>query len=613
MSYKEMAEGILSHMGGIGNVSFMTNCATRLRLNLKDESKGDLEGVKTVEGVVGAVKRGGVYQIIIGTDVVHVSEEIKKMGPIGETEPEKEKKENLVNRLMSTISGIFTPIIPALIAGGMLKALLTLLTFFKLVDSASQNYYMINFIADAAFYFLPVLVAVSAAHKLKCNPYIAAVIGAALLHPNFTSLVAAEDPVHFFGLPVTLISYGSSVIPSILSVWLMSYVEPLADKISPKPIKFLSKPLITILIVAPVTFIVLGPLGYTIGTGLAAGADYLNQNVGWLVPTLMGAFMPLLVMTGMHWSFTPVIVQSYATYGSEAIMGPGSFVSNICQGAASLAVAVKTKNRELRQVASSAGITALLGVTEPAMFGVTLRLKKPLYAVMIGGACAGLYAGLNGVVRYTSGTPGLASFAVFIGENPMNIVHAFISVGIGFVITFILTWILGFEDVQETAKPVKKGAAAALEQRIEVSSPADGKEIRLEEMKDETFASGVLGKGAAVIPVNGRVSAPVSGKIISVFPTKHAVSMVDENGAEFLIHIGIDTVKLDGKYFTAMVKDGDVVKKGELLVQFDKEAAEAEGYDMTIAVLVTNTQEFLDVIPAKTGEIKEQETLFTIV
>lgn len=294
-------------------------------------------------------------------------------------------------------------------------------------------------------------------------------------------------------------------------------------------------------------------------------------------------------------------------------MGPGSFVSNICQGAASLAVAVKTKNRELRQVASSAGITALLGVTEPAMFGVTLRLKKPLYAVMIGGACGGLYAGLNGVVRYTSGTPGLASFAVFIGENPMNIVHAFISVGIGFVITFILTWILGFEDVQETAKPVKKGAAAALEQRIEVSSPADGKEIRLEEMKDETFASGVLGKGAAVIPVNGRVSAPVSGKIISVFPTKHAVSMVDENGAEFLIHIGIDTVKLDGKYFTAMVKDGDVVKKGELLVQFDKEAAEAEGYDMTIAVLVTNTQEFLDVIPAKTGEIKEQETLFTIV
>ena len=614
MSYKEMAEGILSHMGGIENISFMTNCATRLRLNLKDEAKGDLEGVKTVKGVVGAVKRAGVYQIIIGTDVVKVADEIKKLGPVGGDEPAAEKKENLVNRLMSTISGIFTPIIPALIAGGMLKALLTLLTFFKLVDGASQTYYMINFIADAAFYFLPVLVAVSTAHKLKCNPYIAAVIGAALLHPNFASLVTAAEPVHFFGLPGTLISYGSSVIPSILAIWLMSYVEPFADKISPKPIKFLSKPLITILIVAPVTFIVLGPLGYTIGTGLAAGADYLNQNVGWLVPTLMGAFMPLLVMTGMHWSFTPVIVQSYATYGSEAVMGPGSFVSNICQGAASLAVAFKTKNRELRQVATSAGITALLGVTEPAMFGVTLRLRKPLYAVMIGGACGGLYAGINGVVRYTSGTPGLASFAVFIGENPMNIVHAFISVGIGFAVTFILTWMFGFEDVQETvAEAAKKETAQALEKKIEAGSPADGKAIPLSEMKDETLASGVLGKGAAVIPQNGRVAAPVSGKIVSVFPTKHAVSMVDENGAEILIHIGIDTVKLDGKYFTAHVKDGDIVKKGDLLVEFDKKAVEAEGYDMTIAVLVTNSQEFLDVIPAEPGEIKEQEKLFTIL
>lgn len=612
MSYKEMAEGILSHMGGIENISYMTNCATRLRLNLKDESKGDLEGVKTVSGVVGAVKKGGVYQIIIGTDVVNVLNEIKKMGSVGNAEEKEEHKGNLINRAMSMISGIFTPIIPALIAGGMLKALLTLLTFFKLVDGASQTYYMINFIADAAFTFLPVLVAVSTAKKLKCNPYIAAVIGAALLHPNFTALVSAGEPVKFFGLPVTLISYGSSVIPSILAIWLMSYVEPLADKISPKPIKFLSKPLITILIVSPVTFIVLGPLGYTIGTGLAAGANYLNQNVSWLVPTLMGAFMPLLVMTGMHWSFTPVIVQSYATYGCEAIMGPGSFVSNICQGAASLAVAVRTKNKEMRQIATSAGITALLGVTEPAMFGVTLKLRKPLYAVMIGGACGGLYAGLNGVVRYTSGTPGLASFAVFIGENPMNIVHAFISVGIGFVITFILTWVFGFEDEAETAGPVQE-KTTALEHKIEIGSPADGQAVSLQDVKDETLASEVLGKGGAVIPQNGKVCAPANGKILSVFPTMHAVSMVDENGAELLVHIGIDTVKLDGKHFTAHVKENDMVKKGDLLVEFDKDAVEAEGYDTAIAVIVTNTREFLDVIPAGQGETHVKKTLFTIV
>lgn len=611
MSYSEMAKGILSHVGGIENIAFMTNCATRLRLNFKDESKVNLEAVKMVEGVVGAIKKAGQYQIIIGTDVGHVVNEINKLGSITSAASGEEKKESIVNRTMSMIAGIFAPIIPALIAGGMLKAVLTLLTFFGAVDASSQTYYMINFIADAAFYFLPVLVAVSTASKLKCNMYVAAVIGAALIHPNFISLTGAGEPVRFIGLPVTLISYGSSVIPSILAIWLMSVVEPFADKISPKSIKFLSKPLITVLIVAPVTFIVLGPLGYTIGTALAAGADFLNQNVGWLVPTLMGAFMPLLVMTGMHWSFVPPIMQSYATYGYEAIMGPGSFVSNICQGAASLAVAIKTKNKELRQVATSAGITALLGVTEPAMFGVTLKLKKPLYAVIIGGACGGLYAGLNGVVRYTSGTPGLASFAVFIGENPMNIVHAFISVGIGFAVTFALTWILGFEDDAPAAP--KKAEPASLVNKIEVTSPVDGQLTELSQVKDETFASGILGKGAAVIPANGRIVSPVNGKITSVFPTKHAVGIVDENGVELLLHIGIDTVKLEGKHFTAHVSDGAVVKKGDLLVEFDKNAIEAEGYDTIVTILVTNTQEFLDVVPAKSGDVKAKQTIFTVV
>ncbi len=611
MNYKEMADGILIHMGGIDNISFMTNCATRLRLNLKDDSKADLDGVKTVKGVVGVVKKGGVYQIIIGTDVPHVLEEIRKRGPIGEGKASPEKKENILNRAMSMISGIFAPIIPALIAGGMLKALLTLLTFLGLVSGDSQTYYIINFISDAAFYFLPVLVALSTASKLKCNLYVAAVIGAALIHPNFATLVTAGEPVHFIGLPVTLISYGSSVIPSILAIWLMSYVEPFADKISPKPIKFLSKPLITILIVAPVTFIVLGPLGYTIGTALASGADYLNQHVSWLVPTLMGAFMPLLVMTGMHWSFVPPIVQSYATYGYEAIMGPGSFVSNICQGAAALAVALRTKNRELRQISVSAGVTALLGVTEPAMFGVNLKLKKPLYAVIIGGAAGGLYAGLNGVVRYTSGTPGLASFAVFIGENPMNIVHAFISVGIGFAVTFALTWFLGFED--EVEVKAKQEKTSALERKIEVGSPANGTSIKLADVKDETLSSGILGKGAAVAPQNGKVVSPVNGKVFSVFPSLHAISIVDENGAELLVHIGVDTVKLDGKYFKAHVKDGDIVKKGDALVEFDKKAIESEGYDTTITVLVTNTQEFLDVVPVGQKELESGQTLFTIV
>ena len=611
MDYKQMAQEILRHVGGIENISFMTNCATRLRLNFKDESKVDLEAVKQVSGVVGAVKKAGQYQIIIGTDVGRVLNEINQLGTITGESSGYEKKESPVNRLMSVIAGIFAPIIPALTAGGMVKVVLTLLVFAGLVSKESQTYYVMNFIADAVFYFLPVLVAMSTAGKLKCNMYLAGVIGAVLLHPNFVALTGAGEPVTFIGLPLTLISYGSSVIPAILAVWLMSVVEPLADRISPKPIKFLAKPLITLLVVSPVTLIVLGPLGYTIGTGIAAGADYLNRNVSWLVPTLMGAFMPLLVLTGMHWSFTPIIVQSYASYGCEAVMGPGSFVSNICQGAASLAVALKTKNKETRQVATSAGITALLGVTEPAMFGVTLKLKRPLYAVMIGGACGGLYAGINGVVRYTSGTPGLASFAIFIGENPMNLAHAFISVGIGFVITFVLTWILGFEEAAP-AKTVKK-EAAELVRKVEIVSPAEGQLIGLAQVKDETLASGILGKGAAVIPASGSVVSPVNGKVISVFPTRHAVGIVDEHGVELLILIGIDTDNLEGRYFTAHVKEGDMVKIGDLLVEFDPRAVTAEGYDTTITLLITNSQEFLDVLPAKTGPIKAGQTILTVV
>ena len=489
----------------------------------------------------------------------------------------------------------------------MLKALLTVLTFFSLVSKESQTYYILNFIADATFYFLPILVGFSAATKLKCNPYLAAVIGAVLLHPNLSALNAAGDPVALFGIPVTLVNYASSVIPIILAVVLMKYVEPFADRISPKPIKFLSKPLITILIVAPVTLIVLGPLGYLVGTGIASIANFLNESIPWLVPTLMGAFMPLLVLTGMHWSFTPIILQSYASFGYEAVMGPGSFVSNICQGAASLAVAVKTKDKELKQIASSAGITALLGVTEPALFGVTLKQKKILYCVIIGGAVGGLYAGINGVVRYTSGTPGLLSFAIFIGENPMNIVNAFISTGIGVVITFALTFFMGSKE------ELKPQSVEALNKKIEISSPLTGEAVALSNVNDATFANEIMGKGIAIIPSEGKVTSPFNGRVLTAFITGHAIGLIDENGVELLIHVGIDTVRLDGKYFNMKVKDGDLVKKGDVLLEFDAEAIKAEGYDLITPVIVTNSKEFVNIKGLEKPNVTQDDMIIEIL
>lgn len=580
MNYAQCAKDICKKVGGIDNVSYCTNCATRLRLTLKDDSQIDLEEIKKIDGVVGAVYNGGQYQIIIGADVPHVREEFEKLGNIKQ-EKNKETKKKTLDKILDFFAGIFTPLIPVLTGAGMLKVFLTLLTFFGLLSSESQTYYILNFMSDATFYFLPILVGMAAARKLNVNPYMAAVIGAMLLHPNFTALKSAGDPVSFFGLPLTLVSYSSSVIPMILATLLLKYVEPFADKVSPKHVKFLVRPLITMLIVGTATLLVLGPIGSWIGNGIATCCDLLNSYVPWLVPTLMGAFMPLLVLTGMHWSFAPIILQSYATFNYEAIMGPGSFVSNLCQGAASLAVAIKTKNEELKQTATSAGITALFGVTEPALFGVTIQHKKVLYCVIAGGAVGGLVSGLLGVVRYTSGTPGLLSFAIFIGENPMNVVYAFVSAGVGFAVTFLSVLFYGYKDevkkVEETSNYIY--------------SPIKGKSVSIKEVNDPTFSEEIIGKGIAIIPKEGKVYSPVDGKILTVFSTKHAIGIVNDNGVELLIHVGIDTVKLEGQYFDLKVSSGQEVHKGDLLLEFDIDAIKEAGYDIITPVVVTNLSE----------------------
>lgn len=609
MDYAKCAKDILDKVGGIENISYLTNCATRLRFNFKDDSKINLDDIQKIDGVVGAVHKGGQYQIIIGTDVANVRKEIEKFGPIASDSKsdQPQKKVRKIDQLMDIFAGIFTPLIPALTGGGMLKAVLTVLTFFGWMSKDSQTYYVLNFMADAVFYFLPILVGVSAAKKLNTNPYMAAVIGGVLLHPSLIALKTAGESVTFLGINMTLISYSSSVIPIILAVILMKYVEPLADRISPKPIKFLSKPLITLFVVGSATLLFLGPVGYWIGNGIAEVINVLNTNVPWLVPTLMGAFMPLLVMTGMHWSFVPLIVQSYASYGYEAIMGPGSFVSNICQGAASLAVALKTKNVETKQMATSAGITALFGVTEPALFGVTIKQKTVLASVMIGGAVGGLYAGINHVVRYTSGTPGLLSFAIFIGENPMNIVHALISVAIGFVITFVLVLVWGYKE-----EPLKIDGVEKLQTPDLIGSPVKGRSVSLSEVKDPTFANGIVGRGVAVIPEDGKIVAPFDGKVMTVFATKHAVGMIDRNGVELLIHIGIDTVKLEGRYFTAHVTDGQMVKKGDLLIEFDLQQIKDAGYDPITPVVVTNYKEFADIKISADMEVKALDQIIEV-
>ena len=445
-------------------------------------------------------------------------------------------------------------------------------------------------------------------------------IAGVLMHPNFTTMINTAKQngtgISFLGLPVTMATYSSSVIPIILGVWFMSFVEPVADKFSPNAIKFFTKPLLTLVVAGIVTLVVLGPLGNICGNGIAAGIDFLNQYARWLVPFIVGTFSPLLVMTGMHYGLIPIGINNLATAGFDTVVGPGMLGSNIAQGAASLAVACKTKNKELKQLASSAGITGVCGITEPAMYGVTLKLKKPLIGVMIGGGVSGLFLGIFGVGRYTSGSPGLLALPGYIGTDGFrNIILACAGAAIAFVVSFAVTYLVGFEDIVEEEKQEVKEVAENKVKDSVVCSPMNGKCVDLTEVNDKMFSEGMMGEGVAIIPSEGKVSAPVNGVVSALFETKHAIGITSDDGTEILIHIGIDTVNLKGKYFDAKVKTGDYIKVGDTLVEFDKDSIIKEGYEVITPVIITNSSVYSKVLSAgKVGNlVKEKEALINVI
>lgn len=452
MSMQETASRILQEVGGEENVDNLTHCVTRLRFTLKSTENVDEGRVKAIPGVLGVVNQGGQFQVIIGQEVASAYNEILKLGTFSTSTPldineDDAPKKGVVNRILDTVAGIFSPIMPVIAGVGMIKALLSILKLFSLINPEGELYYFLSFIADTGYYFLPVYLAASAARKFHCNMFMSMLLGAMLLHPNFSALGESGDIISVIGLPVRIVTYSSSVIPILLIVLVYSYVEKIAEKVVPSIIKFIAKPLLSLLIMAPIAFCVLGPLGGFLGDALVSGLLAIQDVIPWALPTIIGAFMPFLVMTGMHYSLLPAYVNSLSALGYETIIGPGNLPSNIAQGAAALCVALKTKNREFRQLAISSGVTALLGVTEPALFGVNLRLKRPLIAMAIGGGLGGLYAGLTGVLRFGGGGAGLAAIGLYVGPNPMNVTNALISCAIAFVATFVLMWFIGFEDI----------------------------------------------------------------------------------------------------------------------------------------------------------------------
>ena len=614
MEFERIAKEVLENVGGEANVAHVTHCVTRLRFNLKDESKANVDKIKKIKGVMGNVNQGGQFQVIIGNNVSDVYKELMKLGKFKSTnEDVKGPKKGIMTSAMDTIAGIFTPVIPAIAGCAMIKAFLSLFVAFGWISTETQSYYILNFIGDAAFFFLPILLAYTAAIKFKASPYLAMVMGAVLLHPNFSALVSAGDPVAFFGLPVRLVKYGSSVIPIILIVWLMSYVEKVVTKIVPKALRVVFVPLLVIVVTAPIGLIAIGPLGDIIGGVLANIIMAIDSKATWALPLIMGGLSPLLVMTGMHYSLYPAIFTQLATSGYQTIF-PGMLVANVCQGAAALCVSVKSKNSDLKQLAASTGATAVIGITEPAMYGVNLKLKKPFYAVLAGGAIGGLYAGITGVKVFTPGGAALVGVPAYIGPEISNIINILIASAIGFVVTFALTWILGFEDeVEETEELEENTDIKPLKNKISIMSPINGEAVPLSSVNDLTFAEEIMGKGIAIIPTEGKVVSPINGTVEMVFNTKHAIGLKSDDGAEILIHIGLDTVKLEGEHFNVFVKNGDRVNVGDKLVEFDKDAIKNKGYDVITPIIVTNTMDYLEVMASNVESVKQGDEIITVL
>ncbi|HEM4990225.1 TPA: PTS glucose transporter subunit IIA [Streptococcus suis] len=601
MKYKNTALAILEAVGGEKNVLRATHCVTRLRLELKDENIVSDERVKSISGVIGIMKKNGQYQIILGNDVANYYKEFTALGKFDSDSVQQVKKANVLEQVIEYIAGSMTPLIPAMLGGGMIKVLVIVLPMLGLLKADSQSISFLAFFGDAPYHFMPIFLAYSASQKLKVTPALAMSVAGILLHPNFVQMVSSGDPLHFLGAPVTPASYGSSVIPILIMVWLMKYIEAVFNKVTPAVTKSFLQPTLVLLVSGFIALVLVGPLGVIVGEGLSQLVEQMHGVAGWLTLAVLGAIMPFIVMTGMHWAFAPIFLAASIAIPDVLIL-PAMLGSNLAQGAASMAVAFKSKNSNTKQIAFAAGFSALFaGVTEPALYGVTLKYKKPLYAAMIGGGLAGLFVGLTGVKAYLFAVPSLIALPQFIySEAASNITNAMIAAAISIIITFILAYFLGIDEETSTVNLEK--VAPGISSRKNVFSPLSGKILPLEKVNDATFSKKMLGEGVAIIPKDGKVYAPFDGAVTSLFPTKHAIGLTSDEGVELLIHFGLETVELKGRGFVSHVSDGEKVEKGQLMLEVDVEMLVAEGYDIVTPVVVTNTQEYLDVLLLSTKE-----------
>ena len=629
--YKKLAADIKSTIGE-QNIVSATHCATRLRLVLKQSPSDDVtKAISAMPGVIQVMEKGGQYQIVIGTHAKDVYAELAGMMDLSaETAPAE--KQSFLNRVIAAMSGIFAPFVYILAAGGLIQGVLIIINQFAPAFAKTGTYSVLNLISWTPFVFLPVLIAITASHHFKCNTFVAVWCALALTGSMWTDIatqIGNGDIVRFLGIRLTSTTYTSTVLPPIFMVLVLSYLEKFLNKHLPDVIKAIAVPFISAAVMIPATILVIGPVTQGLSNLVAEGYTAPYNVVPPLASAIIGGVWEVLVIFGIHWGMAAVSLANQAAYGFDTIQ-IGITIAVVSQMAAAFAVFARSRNKQMKETSLSAGITAIFGITEPTVYGVTLRLKKPFVCACISAAIGNAAASLFGTRYFQyAGLPGVLTCVNAIdqsknGAYPASFAGILIGMAIAVVLTFVSVLFIGFEDKADPETELQAAAGHSEGQSMEVESkrndtpaevlsPLTGTVVKLADVPDPTFAGEVLGKGVAVIPSEGKLYAPFDGTVENVFDTKHAIALTSDTGVELLIHIGLETVELKGKYFEPKVKDGDRIRKGDLLMEFDLKEI-SKSYKMFTPVLVTNADEFYDnVVPEQTeGEIRAGDRLLTV-
>ena len=616
MDYEKIAQQILQLVGNKQNVISVSHCFTRLRFQLKDNNKANREKLLQTEGVISVVESSGQYQVVLGNKVTKIYDALLPL--IGEINSIKQEqpKVSIGIKILNAFAAIFTPIIPAIAASGMLKGILAIAVIignYYSTDIKTYNTYIILHAAsDAVFYFMPIILGYTAAKVFKAHEFISMIIGATLCYPSMVSLMTSKSEVTFFAIELTKANYTSSVIPIIIAVFILSYIQRFLEKIIPEVLKIIMVPTFSLLIMIPATLLIFGPIGIYIGEFI----NWIYYYIMGVSPILLGAFIGgvwcILVIFGAHRAIVPIGINDVAQTGRQNLLAFAG-AANFAQAGAAFGVFFKTKNKNLKTVAASATVTALFGITEPAIYGANLRLKRPMICAVICGAIAGGLMGWGGSYGNAFANQGVLTIPVYAEAGTKAFLCYLIGIGFAFFGSCIMTMIVGFNDIpnEEASKTVETTSSTQLTSDTAIVSPVAGEVIALDQVKDEAFASGAMGKGIAVYPKVGEIVAPEDCTVTALYPTLHAMGLKLDNGIELLIHIGIDTVNLQGKYFQSYVHAGQHITKGTKLVSFDIDKIKQQ-FDLTTSIIVVNSEQYKNIEYCQQAQVSVTDNLLVI-